>query len=322
MRQKDEVFFTGEQRLFERPLDVYEKLFKALTFKKVEQGLKVKGPLPHGHYPIEGDKSSQFLTGLLFALPNVKRDTVIELVTPLKSRSYIDITLDMLKLADIHILEKDQYFMIHGNQKFKPFNYHVEGDYSQAAFFFVAGTIGQALTISNLLLESKQGDKKIIEIIKEMGGNIFYDNDHFHVLPKPTTGIHIDLEDIPDLGPILMILAALSNDETVFTSVERLRYKESDRLEVMMEILKKFDVNVKYQHDVLKITGKDKLLGNQTFDTYGDHRIAMALAIASIRCDGPIIINNPEVVSKSYSEFFTIFKQLGGNLYDLERDAA
>ena len=319
MRFKYEVKFIGERRLFERPLDVYETIFDHLTFIKEDSSLTVKGPLKHGHYKIDGHKSSQFLTGLLFALPLVKRDTVIELMTPLQSRSYVDMTLEVLKQSGIHILQKDQFFMIHGNQKYQAIDYDVEGDYSQAAFFFVAGTIGSTITISHLNESSHQGDAKIIQIIKDMGGNIEYKDKQYTVYPSKTKGVEIDLNDIPDLGPILMILAALSEGKTTFKSVERLKYKESDRLSVMMHILNQFGVTLAYQNDTIVIHGQQILKGGLEFDTYGDHRIAMALAIASIKCEGNIIINHPEVVSKSYPDFFEIFKSLGGIYEELKR---
>jgi len=318
MRFQYDVKFIGERRLFERPLDVYEKIFKQLTFSKEESGLTVKGPLTHGHYKIDGHKSSQFLTGLLFALPLLRRDTVIELVTPLQSRSYVDMTLEILKQSGIHILEKDQFFMIHGNQTYEPIDYDVEGDFSQAAFFFVAGTIGSKITINHLNKTSQQGDAKIIQIINDMGGHIEYSNKQFIVYPSKTKGIEIDLNDIPDLGPILMILAALSEGKTTFKSVERLKYKESDRLSVMMYILNQFGVSFDYQKDTLIIQGQDRLKGGIELDTYGDHRIAMALAIASIKCEENIIINHPEVVSKSYPDFFEVFKSLGGMYEDIK----
>lgn len=317
MRFEYEVTFTGEKRLFERPLDVYENIFKDLTFNKHEDHLVVQGPLPHGHYKIDGHKSSQFLTGLLFALPLVKSDTVIELNTPLQSRSYVDMTLEVLKRSGIHILENKQYFMIQGNQTYTPIDYTIEGDYSQAAFFFVAGTIGKSLQIHNLNPESKQGDLKIIQIINDMGGDIEYKDNYFVCSPRQTKGIDIDLEDIPDLGPILMILASLSKGKTTFKSVDRLKYKESDRLSVMMNILDQFGVMCEYQNDTLIIQGQHKLKGGLEFDSYGDHRIAMALAIASIKCDDAIIIHHPEVVSKSYPEFFEVFQSLGGEYEEL-----
>lgn len=317
LRFETEVKFSGERRLFERPLDVYEKIFEHLTFIREDSGLTVKGPLSHGHYKIDGHKSSQFLTGLLFALPLVKKDTVIELITPLQSRSYVDMTVEVLKQSGIHIFEKDQFFMIHGNQQYQPIDYDVEGDFSQAAFFFVAGTIGSKITINNLNETSQQGDSKIIEIIKDMGGQIEYINNQFIVYPSSTNGIEIDLSDIPDLGPILMILAALSKGKTIFKSVERLKYKESDRLSVMMYILNQFGVSLEYQNDSLIVHGQETLKGGIELDTYGDHRIAMALAIASIKCEGNITINHPEVVSKSYPNFFEVFKSLGGNYEEL-----
>lgn len=317
MRFEYEVTFTGEKRLFERPLDVYENIFQDLTFNKHEDHLVVQGPLTHGYYKIDGHKSSQFLTGLLFALPLVKSDTVIELNTPLHSRSYVDMTLEVLKRSGIHILENKQYFMIQGNQTYTPIDYTIEGDYSQAAFFFAAGTIGKSLQIYNLNPESKQGDLKIIQIIKDMGGDIEYKDNYFVCSPRQTKGIDIDLEDIPDLGPILMILASLSEGKTTFKSVDRLKYKESDRLAVMMNILDQFGVMIEYQKDTLIIHGQHKLKGGLEFDTYGDHRIAMALAIASIKCDDFIIIHHPEVVSKSYPEFFEVFQSLGGEYEEL-----
>jgi 3-phosphoshikimate 1-carboxyvinyltransferase len=311
---QEEITFTGVKRLFERPLDVYEKIFQSGTFEISDQTLKLKGQLNQKTYVIDGSKSSQFLTGLLFALPKETHNTTLEIKPSLQSESYIDITLDILKKASIHIDKKDHTYVIKGNQTYKPFDYEVEGDFSQAAFFMVAGTIGLDITMSNLLEESNQGDSKIIDIINSMGGDISYDRTHslYIVKPKQTYGIAIDLKDIPDLGPILMVLAALSKGDTQFTHINRLKFKESDRLEVMLDILSKVGVSYVLGEDTLRITGKETLKGGQHFQTHGDHRIAMSLAVLSIRVDEAITIDDITVVSKSYPDFFEVFKSLGG----------
>lgn len=311
---QEEITFTGVKRLFERPLDVYEKIFQSDTFKISDQRLKVKGQLSQETYVIDGSKSSQFLTGLLFSLPKETHDTTLKIYPSLQSESYIDMTLDVLKKASIHIDKKDQTYVIKGNQTYKPFDYEVEGDFSQAAFFMVAATIGLKITMSNLLKNSKQGDFKIVNIINEMGGDVSYDRTHsiYVVKPKQTHGISIDLKDIPDLGPILMVLAALSQGDTHFTHINRLKFKESNRLEVMLNVLSKVGVSYVLGEDTLTITGRETLKGGQHFQTHGDHRIAMSLAVLSIRVDDAITIDDISVVSKSYPNFFEVFKSLGG----------
>jgi 3-phosphoshikimate 1-carboxyvinyltransferase len=310
----EEITFTGVKRLFERPLDVYEKIFQSHEFNVFDSTLTVKGQLNQKHYVIDGSKSSQFLSGLLFALPLETHDTTLEISPAIQSESYVDMTLDVLKKASIHIEKKDHMYVIKGNQTYQAFDYEVEGDYSQAAFFMVAATIGSTITISNLLKDSRQGDFKIVDIIENMGGDISYDenNSLYHIRPAQTHGIEIDLKDIPDLGPILMVLASLSKGDTYFTHINRLRYKESDRLEVMLDILKKLGVSYVLNDDSLKITGRNTLKGGQHFQTHGDHRIAMSLAVLSIRVDEPITIDDISVVSKSYPNFFEVFQSLGG----------
>ncbi len=321
--QKEKITFTGSGRLPLRSLDVYFDIFKKknIHFTKPENGylpLEVKGPLRPGYYPVRGDVSSQFLTGLLFALPLLKKDSVIEVTTPLESRGYINLTLDTLKLFGIHILEVDQYFYIKGGQKYLPINAFVEADYSQAAFWMVAGLIGDKIELTNLDPLSKQGDYKIVDIIRSMVGSISYDDVSrvYTVEPSETFGITIDLSQIPDLGPILMILAALSQNETTFTNASRLRIKESDRLDAMYQTLLKFGVDVKLSEDTMTIKGQKTLKGNQSFESFGDHRIVMAIAIAAIRADGPITILNAEVISKSYPKFFEVYQKLGGDIHE------
>jgi len=319
MLLEDEVKFIGKTRLSQRPLDVYYDLFKEknLYYKKLTENhlpLIVKGKIKPGLFKVRGDVSSQFLTGLLFTLPLLENDSVIELTTPLESKGYVDLTIDTLKLFGIHILHVDQYFYINGNQKYKSQNVSVEGDYSQAAFFMVAGLLSDEITLEKLNPISSQGDYEIVDLIKKMNGNIEYNhfNRFFKVSKSITKGIDIDLSQIPDLGPILMVLASLSLGETRFSNFERLKIKESDRLSVMIEVLTKFGVDLYFDNQYLVIKGKEYLNGDLTFDSYNDHRIVMAISIASIKAKGAITIKNAEVVKKSYPHFFEVYKSLGG----------
>lgn len=321
--QKEKVTFTGSKRLPYRSLDAYFDLFdkKNIHYSRPDDAylpLEVKGPLRAGYYPISGDVSSQFLTGLLFALPLLKKDSVIEMTTPIESRGYVNLTLDTLRLFGIHILEVDQYFYIKGGQKYIPQIATVEADYSQAAFWMIAGLIGDKIELSNLDPLTKQGDYKIVDIIKSMVGNIMYDDVSriYKVEPSETFGITIDLSQIPDLGPILMVLAALSQNETTFINASRLKIKESDRLDAMYQTLIKFGVQVELHKDQMKIKGQKMLKGNQSFESFNDHRIVMAIAIAAIKADGPVTILNAEAVSKSYPKFFEVYQNLGGDIHE------
>jgi len=322
MLLREEVRFTGHGRLPLRPLDVYFDIFnqKHLYYKKDSEEsnlpLTVKGPIKPGFYQMRGDVSSQFLTGTLFALPLLKKDSVIEMTTPIESKGYVDLTLDVLKMFGIHILSVDQYFYIKGGQSYIPKEVTVEGDFSQAAFWMVAGLIGDEIILKSLNPISKQGDAKIADIIKEMNGDIEYiDRDRIYKIePSQTYGITIDLSQIPDLGPILMVLAGLSEGTTKFIGCNRLRMKESDRLDAMYQVLTKLGVHMEINGDEAIIQGVNSFKGDLELDTFSDHRIAMAIAIAAIRADGPITINHAEVVSKSYPNFFEIYKELGGQI--------
>ncbi len=323
MLQKDKVVFHGEGRLVDRPIGVYESLFrdKGLGFTYLNEPhylpLEVKGKLKGGHYPLIGNISSQFVSGLLFALPLAKEDSTIELLTPLSSKGYVDMTLDTLKKFGIKYTWENQFIHIPGNQKYIPKMVTVEGDFSQAAFWLVAGTINQhqlPLNLRNLDPNSKQGDKIIVDILSKMGAYVYFQKDlkQYVVYPRKTKAITIDVDPNPDLGPILMVLAALSEGETHFINCRRLKIKESDRLQAMYEVLTALGVDMRITDDEAWIKGQDSFKGNLTFDSYGDHRIVMAIAIASLRADGPITILNAEHVSKSYPTFFEVFKSLGG----------
>jgi 3-phosphoshikimate 1-carboxyvinyltransferase len=317
LRLKEEVILTGTKKLLSRPLQAYQQLFSN-ELEVTPDYVKTKGPIKASYFKLNGDVSSQYVTGLLMTLPLLKRDSVIELTSPLQSKSYVNMTVDVMKQFGLHVVEFEQKYLIQGKQHYVPTEMTIEGDYSQAAFFMVAALIGKKITIKGLQPHSLQGDRAMVDIIQKMKGRIEYDEtiQGYHVFPSETVGTELDLEDIPDLGPILMILAALSKGTTHLINTQRLKYKESDRLKVMCDILTSFGVTVEQSHNELWINGQRELLGHQRFQTFEDHRIAMTLAIASIRANGPIEIEHPEVVSKSYPEFFKVFQLLGGNLYE------
>ncbi len=312
------VTFIGHGKLPERPLGVYEDLFlEAFHYNNPPKTLPltVKGPLKAGTYKVRGDVSSQFISGLLFALPLCQGNSIIKLTSSLQSKDYVSMTIDVLKRANVTIIENDEEFIIPGNQSYQPFSMTIEGDYSQAAFFLVAGCISQTIAVRNLSSQSKQGDRAIVDILKAMNGTIVYDGDFtYRTSPSQTKGTLIDLKDIPDLGPILMVLAALSEGTTNFKNTERLKLKESDRLEAMITILKQFGVPITLKSDTLSIQGVGSLKGNQSFSGYNDHRIVMALSIAALKADGPIIIEGAEAINKSYPSFFDDYKSLGGTI--------
>lgn len=318
MLQEEPVTFIGKNQLPFRTQAMYEEIFKDdYQFDHPKDRwlpLTVSGPLKGGTYPLRGDVSSQFITGLLYALPLAPNDSEIVLTSHLESVGYVDLTLDVLKKFGIKIIPTLTGYKIPGNQVYQPGNYKVEGDFSGAAFFVAAGLLSGPITLSNLNHESLQGDKAIINIAQQMGGKIKKSKDGYKVYPSKLKGVTVDVGQIPDLGPILMVLGALAEGTMIIENAARLRIKESDRLEAMVSNLTKIGAQIKVDGDRVEITGQKTLKGGKEVSSYKDHRIAMAMAIASIRCEEPIIIDDETVVSKSYPNFFDSFTKLGGKV--------
>lgn len=310
--------FTGQGRLVERPLDDYFNILdeQQIPYQTVDGHLplSVTGTLKPGTFHLRGDVSSQFVSGLLFALPRLEGDSTIIITTELESQGYIDLTISMLKRFGIEITNKNyREFFIPGNQKYRSTEYHAEGDYSQVAFWLVAGTIGAPIRCLGLNLDSLQGDRAIIPIIQKMGGHLQLEDNSLHAYPAQTSGIVIDASQCPDLVPILTVLAAVSGGTTQIIRAGRLRIKESDRLHAMTQELNKLGADIEEHEDSLTIHGHAFLTGG-TVDSWRDHRIAMALGIASIKCREPLIIKNSECVSKSYPDFWRDLQMLGGKI--------
>ncbi len=316
----EEITFTGKNNLVKRPLDTFFEIFDKQGIK-YERGsdylpLKVTGGLKAGEFSIRGDISSQFITGLLYSLPLLNGDSIIKITTNLESKGYIDLTLDMLKKFGIEIENKDyKEFYVKGNQKYKPCDYTIEGDYSQSAFFLVANALGANITLHAMNPNSHQGDKKILDDIKAFGGNIEFDYDKQIIKSSKAdlNGTIIDFSQSPDLGPALSVLASVSKGNSKFINASRLRIKECDRISCVKEELIKMGAKVSESEDTMSFEGVEYLNG-AIVDSHNDHRLAMAFAMASIAAKGDIKILNAESVSKSFPNFWEVFESIGGEV--------
>ena len=312
-----EITFLGHNNLVNRPLDIYFDLFNKLNIN-YERGdtylpLKIDGMLKSGVFLVPGDVSSQFITGLLFSLPLCDGDSKIIITTNLESKGYIDLTIDILKLAGIEVINNNyQEFEIKGNQNFKPFDYIVEGDYSQSAFFLVADALGANINLLNMNPRSYQGDKKIIDDMISFGLDVKFTGTTL-TLSGNSSPATIDLSLSPDLGPALTVLAALTKGESYLVGAKRLRIKECDRITCMKEEIEKLGGRIEEHPDSMDIYGVSSFKG-AILSSHNDHRVAMALAMASLRCKGEIVIEGAEAVNKSYPNFWEVFESLGGDI--------
>ena len=294
--------FRGRGRLPQRPIDIFTRELgkNGVDFDyNNTRPFTISGRLKSGTFEIEGDVSSQFITGLLFALPMLEGDSEIVLTSHLESRPYVDITIDTLRRFGVSVDESENGFKIKGGQKYAPHDEKIEGDYSQAAFFCVANALGSQVELHNLNENSVQGDKKILEIIN----NMCYNNNIGHY--------NADCSDIPDLVPILAVLGAFGSGDSVIYNAKRLKIKESDRLQTTAALLNGLGGSVTVTDDGLIIHPTGAMHGG-TVDSFGDHRIVMAAAIAATRIDGEVVIKGAEAAEKSYPAFFDDYKMLGG----------
>ena len=282
--------------------------------------MTVNGRLKPGAYLLPGDVSSQFVSGLLFALPLLEGDSSLKILPPLESSSYIELSLSSLRLFGIDIKRKGLlYYKIHGRQRYRAPSerVQVEGDWSQAAFWLVAGAIGSrdGLCCKGLSGDSLQGDKAILRILRNMGANITVKDDAFAVAPSRLHGCEIDAADCPDLVPVLSVAAAVAEGTTRIINAGRLRIKECDRLAAMHSELVKLGADITEEPEGLIIKGKPEgLAGGAVVDAWNDHRIAMSMAVATLACKEPVTLAGGESVSKSYPEFWNDYAAVGGQM--------
>lgn len=309
--------FHGKGKLPERPITPYiRELGKngaVITKTEGVMPFTMNGTLKGGDYVLEGDISSQFISGLLFALPLCSGNSVIRLASRLESKPYADMTVEALSRFGINIDESEDkdglpVYRIKGGQKYHSTDVSVEGDYSQAAFYFVANALGSEVQVDNLSENSVQGDKKILEII----GGISYNKINGTGV-KRLPAFTADVSDIPDLVPILAVLGCFTDGTSRITGAKRLKIKESDRLEAIASALGNIGGKISVGEDSLEIEPVEHFHGG-VIDGCNDHRIVMASAIASTMANGEITVTGAEAVAKSYPDFWTDFASLGGNV--------
>lgn len=293
--------FTGAGRLLERPQGPFQTLFseKGIAFDHTPQAITAQGRLMAGEYALAGDVSSQFITGLLYALPLLDGASRIRLTTPLESKNYVDMTLLALEAFGVTAQETEYGYFIPGNQAYQPRDMAVESDYSQSAFYYAANGLGSEVEIHGLNPTSAQGDMRIVPYYLKLCGK---------------GRVELDVSQCPDLVPALALHAALRDGEdTAIVNAARLRIKESDRLATVTEELNNLGANVEEFEDHLLIHGVSSLHGGRV-QAHNDHRIAMMLAIAATRADGPVVLSGAESVNKSYPSFWEDYQALGGQI--------
>jgi 3-phosphoshikimate 1-carboxyvinyltransferase len=308
---------TGDASLRTRPssqlIDTLNELGAKVAATKANgmAPVIVQGVLSGGRSALTNPMSSQFLSALLIACPLCQADTTLN-VHNLRSRPYVDMTLELLNQAQINLSTDYHEFMVPCCQQYADTDFLIPGDFSSAAFHLSAAAITNSRVSVHNLSESKQGDERIVPILKEMGANISWEGDVVTADGAELHGVTIDAGDVPDLVPILAVLGAYAKGTTEISNVAHLRYKETDRLTAMITELRKMQVDIKKVDDSLRIQGGTPK--GASLSGYGDHRIVMALAVAALGADGETQIDTAESVKVSYPDFFDDIFALGANL--------
>lgn len=302
------VVFHMEGRLPQRPMEALEDQLTAHGAVITRDGdiLTCCGQLLPGTYTLPGNISSQYISGLLLALPLLHGDSTLTITGPTESAPYIAMTEDALRLSGVVFTKKDNTYFIPGRQHYTlPQQLPIEGDWSNAAFFLSAGAMSPTgMTVTGLSAASAQGDRAVLDILRRFGADVLCADDHVTVRRKQLHGITIDAAAIPDLIPVLSTVAAAAQGDTHIVHAERLRLKESDRLRTTAQLLTALGGCVEELPDGLIIHGQGGLIGG-TVDACGDHRIAMSAAVAACICQEPVTITGSECVEKSYPRFWT-----------------
>ena len=315
------VAFTGRGRLMQRPQSVYQELFasQGLRFGQEGDTLTVAGPLRPGCFSLAGDVSSQFISGLLFALPLLDGDSRLCLKPPVESRSYIEMTRAAQSRFGVASAWLDEYTLaVPGGQAYRPRDMAIEGDWSQAAFPAALGVLAGDVTVTGLEPGTLQGDAVILDILRRCGGRAEAVPGGVRFQKSALHGTKIDLADCPDLGPILMALGLLCEGETVITNAGRLRLKESDRIAAMEQELRKLGGWI--ASDGGTVTVRRSALHPPAGPLWGhnDHRVVMSLTVLAAAAGLPVEIGGAEAVAKSWPGFFAAMRQLG---VEVETDA-
>ncbi len=312
-----EITIQGRGSLLSRKMEDFSAPFNAMgvEFQSASGFLpvKVKGPLKGGKANVNGAMSSQFLSGLLIALPITGNESTIE-VNGLASKPYIDITIDIMRMAGVNVINRNyEEFIVNAGQKYHPFAYKVEGDWSGASAFLVMGAVNGNITVKGLNHLSYQADSKILEVLKECGAQVTITGDAITVSSSDLQPFVFDATDAPDLVPSLAVLALACKGQSSFHHIERLRVKESDRVMSISEMIHSLGGKVREESGSLIIDGGLRLKGG-VVESFNDHRIVMAAAAASLLCENSILINGTESVNKSYPEFMDHLFRVGATI--------
>lgn len=314
-----DAVFTGHGRLPERPLSPLYEEMTAHGIRMSKNGrmpLSCQGILPAGNYIIDGGVSSQFISGLLMALPVTGAESAITITGKTESASYIELTVNALSRFGIQVQRTENGYRIPGGQCFSTPSSRiaVEGDWSAAAFWIVAGVTGsKSITCTGLDYDSSaQGDRRIVDVLRGMGANIITGKDGITAMPSGLTAGNVDCSDIPDLVPVMAVAAAAAQGTTVFHNIRRLRIKESDRVKSILEMLSATGICAYATDNTLTVTGGPAR--DSSYNPNGDHRMAMAAAVLASVKNVIITIDDAECTAKSYPAFFDDFNALGGHV--------
>ena len=316
--------FRGSESLARRPLQplLSQMQKNGVSYSSETIPLTLSGFLQSGSYLLPGNISSQFLSGLLFALPLLKGESTLSLSSPLESGGYVEMTLQTLSRFHIEISFDGSSFHLHGPQRYlSPERVFSEGDWSGAAFFLALGALAGEISVQDLSLSSLQPDKVLFSLLQTLGFFVSFENTVVSSQKRPNSEllsrpVSIDVSAYPDLFPVLSVLSCARTSETHLVNASRLRLKESDRIRSVCLMLRALGANVEEHSDSLRIHGTGALRGGSV-DGANDHRIVMAAAVASSLCESDVVIRGAQAVNKSYPQFFQDFKTLGGTVHAL-----
>ncbi len=311
-----ETKIIGSERLAERPIMPLASILinNGISLVFEEKGknlpLSIKGSLTGDRFEVPGNISSQYITGLMFAIAAMKKDAVIYITENIESAPYIDVTVNVMRSFGFNIDKKNEReYHISAQRNEAPNSYVVEGDFSNGAFWLCAAAISDKnsrTTCKGINFTSKQGDKKIVDILGIFGADVTFSDNDISVKHNTLHGIDINASDIPDLVPILSVVASVAKGKTTISGIKRLKIKESNRILSTVTMIKSLGGKIEYDDNNIYIEGREFLDGG-TVDSFNDHRIAMSAAIASLVCEKNVTILGAEAVNKSYPEFFDDF---------------
>ncbi len=314
--------FRMHGRLGQRPMDVYRDLFVPRGVRwRMGVGcdgaaeLNVQGRLEAGHYVLPGNVSSQFVSGLMFALPLLGEESTLTVEQPVESAGYIRMTVEALTQSGVVMEEIAPFsWRIPGHQQYRAKNGQLSGDYSQAAVLLCAGALGHQVTVTHLAKETTQGDRAILKHLEALGAKVCEDESGVTVTADRLIGATLDMADCPDIAPMLALTCQLADGESRLTGCGRLRLKECDRLSATVEILNLLGGNARAEEDTILISGVKKLKGGVTLPDYNDHRMVMLGAIAAAVAENPVTVTGVQALNKSWPEFINVYQKLGGKV--------